>query len=367
MKLSYTPPLKKVSLILALIAVLLCLSAVIATWALTFHPKQIQNELVYNSADVPILKAGQRIKVMSWNVQYMAGKNYVFFYDVPNGDGPDSMPSKQDVAMTVKEVARIIKEEDPDILLLQEMDSGAKRTYYENQLSVLMQLLPGHYKSYCSTYYWKNRFNPHRKIMGSTGLSLAIISKYKISEATRHRLTTIEGSRIFKDFNLKRAVLKARLPVQGGKDLFAVNTHLSAFSQKTDTMSLQITELIALLNPLENNKYAWFIGGDFNLLPPGRYETLIERGRCYYRPETELSLLIEKYPCVPRIEDLQGEASAKWYTHFSNDPEFTEPDRTIDYIFHSKFLDRAYDYHVRNEDTRHISDHFPIISGFKIP
>lgn len=359
--------LKKFLIIFASSITLFCGTLVLSAYLLTFHPKDVQSEPVYNQSDAPLLKPGQNLKIMSWNVQYMAGKNYVFFYDLPNGKGPDSQPSPRDVALTFAEVARIIREDNPDVILLQEVDSGAKRTYYEDQLNILMQLLPNDYKSHCSSYYWKNTFNPHPKILGSTGVTLAIISKFKISEATRHQLPSIEWSSLFKDFSFKRAVLKARIPVDGGKDFFAINTHLSAFSQGTDNMQKQIAHLMSLLDPLEHNHFTWALGGDFNLLPPGQYSALGDNEKFYYQPETELLPLIQKYPCVPQLKDCQGAGCSRWFTFFSNDPQITQPDRTLDYIFHSKHLPPPSQYMVRNEDTLHISDHFPVITTFKIP
>lgn len=367
MKLRYPSFFKRLLILCGFALVVLCAVGWGLMYALTFHPKAIEDEVVYNKPNAPVLKAGQELKVMSWNVQYMAGKNYTFFYDVANGDGPHERPSVEDLAVTFKEVARIIKEVNPDVILLQEVDSGAKRTDYEDQLSVLMELLPEEYRSYCSTYYWKNKFNPHPRIMGATGLKLAIISKYKMSEATRHQLSSVEWTSFFKDFSLKRAILKVRFPVEKGRDFFAINTHLSAFSQGTDTMKRQVLEVVSLLDSLEQNRYPWAIGGDFNLLPPGQYEGLSEAAKYLYQPDTELLFLTSKYPCIPQIEDCQGREVSKWFTHFSNDPVFTGPDRTLDYIFHSKHLGQPLAYEVRHGDTLKISDHLPVVSSFRIP
>lgn len=335
-------------------------------WLLTFHPGEVQGEVVYNKGDVPLLRVGQEVKVMTWNVQYMAGKNYIFFYDMLDGSGPHTGPTAQDVAATFREVVRVIRESDPDVILLQEVDCGAKRTYYEDQLKVLMNLLPEEYKSYCSTYYWKNLFNPHPKIMGSTGLKLAIISKYKIEEAERYQLPCVEWTSIFKDFSFKRAILKARMPVEGGRDFFAINTHLSAFSKGTDNMKKQVEKVASVLEGLEKNRNTWIIGGDFNLLPPGQYAQLAEEAKWHYGVETELTGLTEKYACVPRMEDCIGAECGKWFTHFSNDPQFSGPDRTLDYIFHSGYLGEPLLYRVLNENTLHISDHLPLVSSFRI-
>lgn len=336
------------------------------TYFSTFNPAPIEHEDPFNAEDAPLLKPGQEIKVLSWNVQFMAGKNYVFFFDTPNHDGPDTMPCLKDIALTFKEVARIIKEEDPDFILLQEVDSGSRRTYYEDQLTVLLSMLPEDYKAFVSSYYWKNTFVPHPCIMGATGMKLAIISKYKIEEATRHQLSLMEENYIRQAFNLKRSVLKARLPIEGGhKALFVLNTHLSAFAKETNTMQKQVLEIKEILNSLEEFEYAWLIGGDFNLLLPNEYEVISEYEKVYYNPNTELKELVNDFSVLPSLDDVKKDRT-KWYTHFSNDPVIKEPSKTIDYIFYSKQLGLS-EYYVRNKDTLNVSDHFPIISIFKLP
>ncbi|MET0125896.1 MAG: endonuclease/exonuclease/phosphatase family protein, partial [Pseudomonas caspiana] len=54
----------------------------------------------------PRLIPGQALKVMTWNIQYLAGKRYVFWYDMTDGSGPDERPTPEDVAFNLDEVAR---------------------------------------------------------------------------------------------------------------------------------------------------------------------------------------------------------------------------------------------------------------------
>jgi len=132
----------------------------------------------------------------------MAGKNYVFFYDLLDNSGPDGRPSPEDIAKTLKEVARIIQDENPDVILLQEVDDGAKRTDYEDQLASLLPLLPKEYACYASAFYWKASFVPHPRIMGAAGMKLSTISKYKMTEAVRHQLALIPADPLTQQFNL---------------------------------------------------------------------------------------------------------------------------------------------------------------------
>ena len=80
-------------------------------WSITFHPPALQAEVVVNQAAVATLKSGQQVKILSWNVQYMSGKNYEFWYDSINGDGPDIRAKRTDIEQTFKQVAQLIIEQ----------------------------------------------------------------------------------------------------------------------------------------------------------------------------------------------------------------------------------------------------------------
>ena len=52
------------------------------------------------------------------------------------------MKKDPDIESTFNRVAKVIADEKPDIILLQEIDDGSKRTDYEVQIERLMQMLP---------------------------------------------------------------------------------------------------------------------------------------------------------------------------------------------------------------------------------
>ncbi|MBF0107411.1 MAG: endonuclease/exonuclease/phosphatase family protein, partial [Deltaproteobacteria bacterium] len=157
---------------LVVVFLIFIIGFVLAFWFLTYHPKDIEKENTYCDplAPTPSLSAGRDLKILSWNVQYMAGKKNVFFYDKPDGSGPDTRPEARDILATLKEVVRIINAETPDIVLFQELDDGAKRTDYANQLELLLSKIGKDYPCYTSSYYWKAAFVPHPKIMGPVGM-----------------------------------------------------------------------------------------------------------------------------------------------------------------------------------------------------
>lgn len=336
-------------------------------WALTFHPAEIQAESVTCPDDAPMLGAGQTVKVVSWNVQFMAGKGYVFFFDVMAQDGPDERPSPEAITQTIEEVARVIEDEQPDIILLQEVDDGASRTDREDQLERLLALLPDDYQCHTSAFYWKAAFVPHPRIRGATGMKLSTISRFQIDEARRHQLELIPADPITQQFSPKRAILEARLPLTDGNELVVLNTHLDAFAQGHDTMTRQVEEVSDLLAQLTQEGYPWLIGGDFNLLPsPEAYALLQDDEKGYYNPQTEITPLYDIYQAVPSRDETSGADRALWFTHIPNDPRVPGLDRTIDYIFFSGNLAIG-EHYIRQQDTMTISDHLPVVAEFSLP
>jgi len=339
----------------------------ILIYATTFHPAETQDEAFVSPATAPVLKPGARVKVLSWNIQYMAGKNYVFFYDLLAGDGPDERPSAKDVVLTLGEIVRIIRSENPDIVLIQEIDEGSKRTDYENQLEKLLAELPESYSSYTSTFYHKAAFVPHPRIKGSVGLKLATISKYRISKAVRHQLPIIPDNLLVRQFNFKRCILEARIPVEGGKDLAVFNTHFDAFAQGSDTMKKQAAYAMALFEKTTPEVSGWLIGGDFNLLPPGKsYGRLPAPQRAYFNEDTELAPLFGKYRSVPSLAEINGPDYLRWLSHYPNDPAVKAPDRTIDFIFLSDSV-VLMEHYIRQGETWMISDHLPLVADIIVP
>jgi endonuclease/exonuclease/phosphatase family metal-dependent hydrolase len=352
--------LKRVAIysISSIILILIILIALVRL--VTFHPLDIQSEPVVCPASALILKTGQKMKILSWNVQY------VFYYDLLDNTGPDERPSSAEITKTIQEVARIIKSENPDIILLQEIDDGAKRTDYQNQANRLLSLLPKEYNCSASTFYWKAAFVPHPHILGAVGIKLVVFSKYKMNAAVRHQLALIPSSWIKQQFNFKRAVLEIHLPVDKGNDLVVLDTHLEAFAQGTNTVKKQVNQLQSIIDKLTKEGFPWILGGDFNTLPSEKaYNRLSTAQRRYYNPKSELTPMFAKYQSVPSLAETDGPEFQRWFTQFPNDPSAGKPDRTIDYYFLSNRI-RLNNHYIRQLDTLKISDHMPVIAELEL-
>jgi len=314
----------------------------------------------------PVLVPGQALKVMTWNVQYLAGKRYVFWYNLVDGSGPDLRPTREDMAFSLDEVSRVIRDEQPDLVLLQELDENAKASDYQDQLALLQERLVDLYPCSTQAFTWKADFVPDWHILGSVGRKLVTLSRYQIEHAERLQLPVAEANIISRQFQPKPALLVNYLPLNDGGQIVAINTQFDAPPLDNSNLLLQMQATGVLLDKFESQGTPWLIGGDFNLLPIGQFLRLPAELRAGYSPDSELHLLWEKYPMIPSNPEATGIDRELWLTHFPNDPRAEAPDRTLDYLFYSPKLQRIEGY-VRQEDTLTISDHLPVLGRLLLP
>jgi endonuclease/exonuclease/phosphatase family metal-dependent hydrolase len=337
-------------------------------WFGTYHPAEVEPVAVTCPASAPVLQAGQSLKILTWNVQTMSGKNYVFWSDLPENNGPDERPSPEDITLTLSEVASVIKDENPDIFLLQEIDKGAARTDYEDQFARLEELLPGEYPCHTFAYDWKALYVPHPRIHGKVGWTVVMASKYQIGSAERHQLAVPPSNWIEQPFRIKPAVLEVHLPTTNGGEFVVMTTHLDIVVPGTDTKVVQVGQINKLLAGLTETGVPWVIGGDFNLLPfdEAAYQRLPVAHQKSYNPQSEIKPLYDNYQAIPSQAEVTGANFAQWFTRFPNDPALPQPDRTVDYLFLPATV-KIGDHYVRQKDTLKISDHFPVIAVIQLP
>ena len=347
---------------------LLLVAAVLASliYSVTWRPDAKEVLALSCPATAPVLVPGQALKVMTWNVQYLAGKRYVFWYNLVDGSGPDLRPTREDMAFSLDEVSRVIRDEQPDLVLLQELDENAKASDYQDQLALLQERLVDLYPCSTQAFTWKADLVPDWHILGSVGRKLVTLSRYQIEHAERLQLPVAEANIISRQFQPKPALLVNYLPLNDGGQIIAINTQFDAPSLDNSNLLHQMQATGVLLDKFESQGTPWLIGGDFNLLPIGQFLRLPAELRAGYSPDSELHLLWEKYPMVPSNPEATGIDRELWLTHFPNNPRVEEPDRTLDYLFYSPKLKRIEGY-VRQEDTLTISDHLPVVGRFLLP
>ncbi len=324
---------------------------------LNYHPRSIEPVETRNRENAPVLAPGQRIRVVTYNVQFLAGTGYSFFYD----GGPDSLVARSDVESTATKVATFLATSNADLILLQEVDCGARRTDYLNELTLLLNALPAEMQNQVATYYWKSKFVPHPKVLGAAGTMLVLVSRYRLGKARRYRLPGVPGNPIDRDFNLKRAILEVELPLANGDVLTILNTHLEAFPKGTDVMERQIGIALQRLNELTEANQPWILGGDFNLLPPGQSDLLISESRGIHREPSEIDALFERYSGVPTVSDATGNQMSRFFTFTQRSGANRIPVRTLDYLFVAPTV-TIERYSVEQEGMLDVSDHLPLVA-----
>ncbi len=298
------------------------------------------------------LAVGDTFTVVSWNLQYAASRKHNFFYD----GGEVVRVPQEDVDETIAQIAQALKALDPDIALLQEIDRNSDRTGRVDQMQAYLAILepacwnaaPYHLAPYVPF--------PLPETMGRVDMELGILSDYALEGGARHQLTLLDEPWIRQQFNLKRALLEARIPLEGGGSLRLGTTHLSAFSYGDGTLAGQVAQLKAWMSEEET----WILAGDYNMLPPGDDDSRLTQ-------ETQLfgdtvNPILEIVPtfatAVPPEEMLEPE----WRTYLPFGT--SEPDRKIDYIQHGPEL-TVVEVEVHREYS-HISDHLPIRIVFRL-
>lgn len=186
--------------------------ALLASYLLSWQPADREAAPLHCQGAAPALKPGQALKVMTWNIQYLAGKRYVFWDDLPDATGPDQRPTAEDLAFTLDEVVRVIRDEQPDLVLLQEIDDGSSATDDQDQLALIQERINDLYHCSAQAYEWKSAFVPTPHIFGSVGRKQATLSRYRIDSAERRQLPPRDGGLFDRLFGPRPAILVSRWP-----------------------------------------------------------------------------------------------------------------------------------------------------------
>ena len=308
-----------------------------ASYLLSWQPADREAAPLHCQGAAPALKPGQALKVMTWNIQYLAGKRYVFWDDLPDATGPDQRPTAEDLAFTLDEVVRVIRDEQPDLVLLQEIDDGSSATDDQDQLALIQERINDLYHCSAQAYEWKSAFVPTPHIFGSVGRKQATLSRYRIDSAERRQLPPRDGRLFDRLFGPRPAILVSHLPIDGGGELAVLNARFDRPQANDDTLERQVETTRTLLDELQARRTGCSAATS-TCCRPASIPTCWRR--CATGEDSELAILSGRFPMVPSLEEASGVDQVRWYTHFPNDPRVQGPDRTLDYLFHSPSLTR---------------------------
>lgn len=209
----------------------------------------------------PALARGAPFTVVSWNIQFGAGRNPWFFYD----GGPDSRVSPAEVRFAMDGIVSVLRAIDADLVLLQEVDRDSARSGFVDQHARVRDALGLPVDA--STPYFKVPFvpvPPHRPL-GAVDMHLSVFSRFALGAGTRFALSRLNEPAWRRAFNLRRALLHLPVPLSDGSGAHLFHTHLSAFSRGDGTLAKQVGTVMRRMGDTAGPA---LLAGDLNSLPP---------------------------------------------------------------------------------------------------
>ena len=170
--------------------------------------------------------------------------------------------SEEVVNNNIANITKQIRYENPDFILLQEVDRNSARSYRLDQVERFAANFTDMVYTYAPNF--RVSFIPYPKPpIGQVESGLASYSKYKISEATRYQLPVAFYWPI-RTINLKRCIMVDRLPVEGSdKELILINLHLEAYDDGPGR-DAQTKLMFGIMDKEREAGNYVIAGGDFN-------------------------------------------------------------------------------------------------------
>jgi endonuclease/exonuclease/phosphatase family metal-dependent hydrolase len=319
-----------------------------------------------NAAAAPAPAPNGGIKVMTWNVKY-GGARLRFFWEC---NGSRTLMTEEEVRANVDALAARIRAYDPDLVLVQEVDTWrSKRAAYVDEVQRLLDGTGLGYGAYASQ--WKADYIPSDG-EGPIDSGNAVLSRWPITSAIRHALPLqTDLSPVERYFYLKRNALETHVAVPGVGEVAVVTVHAEAFSDD-GTKKKHLDRFKEILDGLGAAGLRVIAGGDLNAIPPGSplRENFPEDQGCtggrfepdrYVGEETWLDPLYAAYAPDVRPEVFAADP-APWYT-FVGDERFPL-NRKLDHLFTNGTwipgTARAL------QDAILLSDHVPLVAEWEV-
>ncbi|PIE48463.1 MAG: endonuclease/exonuclease/phosphatase [Flavobacteriales bacterium] len=230
---------------------------------------------------------------------------------------------------------------DPDIIVFQEIDYDATRSYSVNQQDEIAKLGYPYAakainwdKHYVPFPYWPLKTNFGKVISGQS-----VLSKYPLSDHERIVLSRVGDNPFYRDaFYLDRLAQVVTVNLDG-REVKVINVHLEAFDKPTRAVH---TDAVLKLYRQYAKDYPTILIGDFNSDP--EFET----------------------PTINKILS-QTDIGNAAYTldNHANTFDTADPFKRIDFIFYSKNTIDYVDGRVINSFAQ-ASDHLPVEMRFRL-
>ncbi|MCK5600049.1 endonuclease/exonuclease/phosphatase family protein [bacterium] len=238
---------------------LFVLSMVIAD----FKPPEVTDLSVFPGKRAKELTLGDTFALTTFNIGYCGlDKGRDFFMD---GGLMSRSESHEKTLENCVSILDFIKAISPDILLIQEIDVKASRSWKLNQLERFRNALPEYNNVFALNYKVSWVPVPMKNPMGSVHSGLCTFSKYPFEHSRRLQLP---GKEDFPRqlFVLDRCLLETVIPMAEGKKLILINLHLSAYDKGGKVRKHQIKYVKDYIAEKYDENTYLILGGDWNHL-----------------------------------------------------------------------------------------------------
>ena len=230
--------------------------------ATTLKVKDREKMDIRGNVTTKVNKADE-LHLLTWNTGYGAlDERQDCYWDGGKGVYGES---KEVVQENIDALKSKVKELDPDIFFLQELDIDSKRSFYIDELSSFKEVFTEdkYDESFARNFKAGVVPLPLNQMTGKVDAGIATFAKYDISDSERIQLP-IPFSWPMSLFNLKRCLLVNRIPIEGSdKQLVIINLHLEAYDNGKGKAKQLKMLMDIMIEEYQKGNYV-VAGGDFN-------------------------------------------------------------------------------------------------------
>ncbi len=230
-----------------------------------YKPEEVITLEIKNNPD-RVIEADETISIMTFNIGYAGlDKGQDFFMD---GGTMSLSKSEEKTKENLNSMIKFMKENPADIILLQEVDVQARRSYNIDQYKIITDKMKDYSSAFAVNYKVPWVPLPLLDPMGGVEAGLLSLSRFNLKEAKRYQYPGDAGWPMQLAL-LDRCFLESRVPVGNGKELVVLNSHLSAYDKGGTIRKQQLDYLRNyILSEYGNGNYV-VVGGDWNHQIPG--------------------------------------------------------------------------------------------------
>lgn len=230
------------------------------------------------------LRANTPYKAATYNIGFGAyTPDYTFFMD--EGITKDGQPtvgehstavSRESVEACTSGAISVMEELKADFMLLQEVDINSTRSYQVNQKAAFESAFEAFSSAFAVNFHSGYLAYPLTDQHGTANAGLLVLGDTNVTDAMRYSYP-VDATFPTKLFDLDRCFLVERLPVDNGKELVLINSHMSAYDEGGRIRAQQFALLTSVMEKEAAEGDYVIAGGDWNHALCGS-ETMYESG-----------------------------------------------------------------------------------------